>query len=84
MLDQEITFVNAWIALLLSVVLEIHFVLEMGLAEYVLEDTETYKVIDKRFKGILKDVTFSMVSCSLEDDFCGTKWNMVIFWMKDW
>jgi len=39
-LDPEITFVNAWIALLLSVVLETHFVLEMGLAECILEDAE--------------------------------------------
>lgn len=30
----------------------------MGLAEYVLEDTETYKVIDKRFKGILRMLHF--------------------------
>lgn len=39
-LDQEIASVNAWIALLLSVVLETHFVLEMGLAKYILEDSE--------------------------------------------
>lgn len=39
-LGQEITFVSAWIAPLLSVVLETHFALEMELVEYILENTE--------------------------------------------
>lgn len=42
-LDQKkkITFVSAWIAFLLSGVLETHFALEMELVEYILENTNT-------------------------------------------
>ena len=39
-LDLEITTVNAGIVLLLSMGLQTHLVLEMGLAEYISEDTD--------------------------------------------